>query len=95
MGIGRPLTRKTSLDKFVRMVRILDAHIPTETPTAIIPVTSLKGFKGFKIQGVTNNKPWSVELYGGNFYLVKVFGLEPIDSRMPLHVLNFLRAKLL
>ena len=88
-------SRKVSDDKFVRLVRILDRWVPTDAPTGIIPVTSLRGVKGLRVSGTTEGRGWSVELYGGNFYLVKIDGLEARDVRAPLHVLNFLRANLL
>lgn len=99
--IGNPLTRTTSVHKFVRLVRILDRWVPVDPgveglpgKTAIIPVVSLRGFRGFKVTGSTHDRSWSVELYGGNFYLVKISGLEPSDFRIPLHVLNYLRSRL-
>ena len=92
--IGNPLTRPPSFGKFTRLVRILDQQIPTDAPTGIIPITSLRGFRGYKVQGLTEGRQWSVELYGGNFYLVWVQGYEAKPLNLPLHVVNHLRAHL-
>ena len=94
MATASPLTRKASLAKFARLVKILDSHIQTDEPTAIIQVTSSRGFRGLRVQGTTKQVPWSVDLSGGNFYLIKVCGLEPVTDNTPLHVVNFLRSKL-
>ena len=93
--LGKPLSRPVSLTKVIRIIKILDRFVPTDAPTGIIPVTSLRGFSGYKISGATNGRAWSVELYGGNFYLVKIQGLEARDMRVPLYVVNHLRANLL
>lgn len=96
--VGNPLNRRVSMDKFVRLVRILDRWIPTDLgadgqpqKTAIIPVTSLRGFKGYRVRGVTHSHTWTVDLFGGNFYLVKVDGYEATSLNLPLHVVNHLR----
>jgi hypothetical protein len=89
-----PASRKISVPKFVRLVRILDRWVPTDHPTAIIPITSLRGFNGYKVRGTTYNIPWSVELYGGNCYIVKVEGFDSQRLSVPLHVLNYLRSHL-
>lgn len=93
---GTSLARRAAnLPKTVRIIQILDRFVPSDAPTAIIPVVSLKGQHGFKVQGETDGRPWSVELWGGNFYLVKIQGLEPVPMNIPLHVVNYLRAHLL
>jgi hypothetical protein len=94
--VGNALGRRSaSIAKTVRIIRILDRFVPSDAPTAIIPVVSLRGNQGYKVQGETYGRPWSVELYGGNFYLVKIHGLEAAPFSIPLHVLNYLRAHLL
>ena len=80
--------------KVIRMIRILDHSVPADAPTAIIPTTSLRGFKGVRVEGVSSGIPWSVTLYGGNFYLVHVSGTETVTLDTPLHVVNHLRAHL-
>ena len=90
----KPLTHKVSLAKFARLVKILDSCIRTDEPTAIIQVTSARGFSGLRVQGTTQQVSWSVDLFGGNFYLIKVNGFQPVKSSIPLHVINILKAKL-
>ena len=95
--IGNPLRRRVSVDKFVRLVRILDRWIPVDGEdgkTAIIPLTSLRGFQGYRVAGITGSRRWSVDLFGGNFYLVKVEGQETVNLNLPLHVINYLRRHL-
>ena len=92
--VGNPLARNVSTAKFVRLVRILDRHLQSDGPTGIIPITSLRGFTGYKVAGSTNGRPWSVTLFGGNFYLTHIHGLEDSKFHTPLHVLNHLRAHL-
>jgi len=91
---GKALAAKDNLPKLIRLVRILDLHVGTDEPTTIIPVTSLRGFKGHRIKGVTEDLPWEVELWGSNFYIVKIQGFLPADFRFPLYVLNFLLARI-
>lgn len=94
--VGSSLARRVpNIPKTIRMIQILDRLVPTDAPTAIIPVVSLRGHQGYKVQGETAGRPWSVELYGGNFYLVKIQGLEASSFSIPLHVVNYLRAHLL
>ena len=92
--VGNPLARNVSTVKFVRLVRILDRHLESDAPTGIIPIRSLRGFTGCKVSGTTKGRPWSVTLFGGNFYLVRIHGLEDSKFHTPLHVLNYLRAHL-
>ena len=96
--VGNPLGRKASLHKFTRLVGILDRWVPVDPDpsgkpqrTDIMPVRSARGFPGFRVCGVTNSRPWAVDLYGGNFYLVRIEGFEASPFNLPLHVLNHLR----
>ncbi len=84
-----------NIAKTVRMIRILDIHIPVDAPTTITEVITEKNMRGTKVAGTTDGCPWSVELYGGNFYLVKVRGYLPTKATIPLHVVNMLKARLL
>lgn len=94
--VGTSLARRVpNVAKTIRIIQILDRFVPSDAPTGIIPVVSLRGHQGYKVQGTTHDRPWSVELYGGNFYLVKIHGLEATPFNLPLHVVNYLRAHLL
>ena len=94
MRTAGPLTRQPNVNKFARLVKILDRWVPADEPTGIIPIASQRGFKGFRVSGVTGGREWSVDLFGGNFYLVQIAGLEPVPLRLPLHVVNHLKAHL-
>lgn len=83
-----------SLTKVIRMIQILDRMVPADAPTTITPVKSMRGFKGVRIDGTTAGVPWSVTLYGGNFYLVHVANTETVTMSIPLHVVNHLNAHL-
>ena len=96
--VGNPLNRRVSLNKFIRLVHILDRWIPTDSgcdgqpqKADIIPLTSLRGFKGYRVSGITRSSRWSVDLFGGNFYVVSVEGQESQKFNVPLHVVNYLR----
>ena len=96
--VGNPLNRRVSTNKFIRLVHILDRWIPLDPDangcaqkTDIIPLTSLRGFKGYRVTGTTRSVRWSVDLFGGNYYLVHLDGLETQTFHVPLHVVNYLR----
>lgn len=86
--------RHVSVAKLARLIRTLDLHIPVDAPTTIIQRTSEKGFAGYRIQGVTKSVPWYVDLFGGNFYLVKIFGLEVVRFSSLPQVYFHLKSKL-
>lgn len=83
-----------SLPKVIRLIRILDRLVPTDAPTSITQVTSLRGFRGTRIKGTTAGVSWDVTLFGGNFYLVNIANTESVALSMPLHVVNHLNAHL-
>ena len=83
------------MSKVIRMIRILDKCVPSDAPTEIEEVTSQKGFHGVRVSGATGGRAWSIDLYGGNFYLMRIEGLRDTDMRTPIGVVNFLRAHLL
>ena len=91
---GNALRRGDNLPKVIRLIRILDNHIPTDALTSIIPIVSLRGMRGHRIKGTTEGRDWEVELFGGNFYRAKVSGYQIVIFHTPLHVVNFLRSHL-
>ena len=94
MTVSRPTSRPVSLSKLGRLIRTLDLRIPVDDPTTIIRRTSEKGFQGFRVQGTTQSLPWYVDLFGGNFYLVKVHGLEVVQLSSLPQVYFYLKSKL-
>jgi hypothetical protein len=91
--LGRSALRQDArILKVIRAIRILDKWVPSDEPSAIILVRSLRGFKGVRVAGSYRGCRWSVTLYGGNFYLVEVDGRETVPFNMPLHVVNFINA---
>lgn len=86
--------RRVNQPKAVRLVHILDAKVKSDAPTAIIQVESEKGFIGIRVSGITGGVGWSVELYGGNCYIVRVDGFQSERQNTPLRVLHLLHARL-
>ena len=80
--------------KAVRFVQALDNQVPADAPTSITVVVSAKGVPGVRVSGITRGKAWDAELYGGNFYLLKVQGLETTTVPSLLSALLFLRRHL-
>ena len=94
-GARAPVSKRCiNLPKAVRLVHILDAKVRTDRPTAIISVESEKGFIGTRISGSTGGVDWTVDLYGGNLYLVRVTGFASETCNTPLRVIHLLYARL-
>ena len=93
---ARPLAlkRKVNQPKAIRLVRILDAQVKSDVPTAIMEVESEKGFLGIRVSGTTHGVGWSVDLYGGNCYVVRVNGFQPERQTTPIRVIHLLQARL-
>ena len=87
-------TQGASVAKVVRLVHALDAQIATEAPASIMEVKSEKGFRGFRVAGTTTGQTWSVDLYGGNCYIVRVDGFETERVTDLIRVILSLRSKL-
>lgn len=87
-------TQGASASKVVRLVHALDAQIAVDTPTSIMEVKSEKGFRGFRVAGSTAGQTWTVDLFGGNCYIVRVDGFETERVTDLIRVILSLRVKL-
>lgn len=80
--------------RFLRLVAMLDRHLPGNKPYRVCLAKSQRGYDGYTVVGVTQKMPWSVTLYGHNFYLVHIQGLQDSTLDSPLRVLTFLKSHL-
>lgn len=94
-GIRAPRAqRQLNQPKAIRLVRILDQQVRADLPTAIMQVESEKGFIGVRVSGTTGGVGWSVDLYGGNCYVVRVDGFPSERQNTPIRVLHLLHSRL-
>ena len=58
---------------------VLERMIPTDTGISYAWHKSLKEVPAWRAKGKTDNKDWTADIYGGNFFVVQV-GQRPAET---------------
>ncbi len=65
------------------VMNALRRHIPMDSPIMCGMRESLKHIPNFRIKGFTNEVPWTVDVYKGDFYYVSVKDTTEIHQTIP------------
>jgi hypothetical protein len=75
------------------VIRAIQKHIPLDTPMTYGMRESVSHVPNFRIQAVTSEISWTVDIYHRGFYYVQIAGDSEKFTTIPL-LLNYLRKKL-